>query len=542
MSRTTLCVLTAALLTVLSGTLMAVRYRELGPELGRPRGAWKITLAVHGISQGSARLATSIPLNLKRQTVVQESFASEQLTHKTPEAKHPDRRIVLWSQIGGKPDGAFRARGEMIVDLDPNTATNHSTGGLYVAPHSGEYLGVESADVNNEAISETARGLTSALDDPSNPRDVAEALYRFVSQEIKNDPVGGPSTSAVECLLNRHGDRLAKSRLLLSLLRNRGIPARLVFGLALTKGSEQPPHYWVEAWLSSYGHGHWLSMCPFYSHIGQMPSTYLIFGYGDKPLVRGWHVKDLDYSFLAERLPAPDPNAAGVSPLKRLFLRLSLYSLPTTERQFVKILLLLPIAALIICFFRNIIGLSSFGTFAPALIGLAFHDLHSLPGIVVFVTILLIGWLLRRVLDAYHLLQVPRVATLLTLIMIVLISAIVGANVYGAQTARYISLFPMIILCGMVERFWTLETEDSTSASFKTLFQTMFISIVIALVLSISEVGQHMLRFPETLGFIMAAQLLIGRYTGYRLMELFRFRDFLKQPPPPHPWAIDGEI
>jgi hypothetical protein len=26
----------------------------------------------------------------------------------------------------------------------------------------------------------------------------------------------------------------------------------------------------------------------------------------------------------------------------------------------------------------------------------------------------------------------------------------------------------------------------------------------------------------------MAAQLLIGRYTGYRLSELFRFRDFLK--------------
>jgi len=26
----------------------------------------------------------------------------------------------------------------------------------------------------------------------------------------------------------------------------------------------------------------------------------------------------------------------------------------------------------------------------------------------------------------------------------------------------------------------------------------------------------------------MAAQLLIGRYTGYRLTELFRFRDFLQ--------------
>jgi hypothetical protein len=27
----------------------------------------------------------------------------------------------------------------------------------------------------------------------------------------------------------------------------------------------------------------------------------------------------------------------------------------------------------------------------------------------------------------------------------------------------------------------------------------------------------------------MACQLLIGRYTGYRLSELFRFRDFVQE-------------
>jgi hypothetical protein len=37
-----------------------------------------------------------------------------------------------------------------------------------------------------------------------------------------------------------------------------------------------------------------------------------------------------------------------------------------------------------------------------------------------------------------------------------------------------------------------------------------------------------MFCYPETLGVIMAVQLLIGRYTGYRLSELYRFRDFIK--------------
>jgi hypothetical protein len=138
-------------------------------------------------------------------------------------------------------------------------------------------------------------------------------------------------------------------------------------------------------------------------------------------------------------------------------------------------------------------------------------------------------------------LQVPRVALMLTLIMIVMIAAIVASNRAGAPATRYISLFPVVILTGMVERFWTLETEDSTTASFRTLFQTMFIATIIALVLGRPVVVQTLFRYPETLGLAMAGQLLIGRYTGYRLMELFRFRDFLEPPAPRRGYTVTVE-
>jgi hypothetical protein len=87
----------------------------------------------------------------------------------------------------------------------------------------------------------------------------------------------------------------------------------------------------------------------------------------------------------------------------------------------------------------------------------------------------------------------------------------------------------MVILTGMIERFWTLETEDGASSSFKTLLGTLIIAASISLVLSLHALVRHMFRYPETLGLIMAGQLLIGRYTGYRLSELFRFRDFLDE-------------
>jgi hypothetical protein len=201
--------------------------------------------------------------------------------------------------------------------------------------------------------------------------------------------------------------------------------------------------------------------------------------------------------------------------------------------------LLLPIAALLVCIYRNVIGMDSFGTFAPALMGLAFRDLGSLPGILVFVSIVLIGWVMRRILDHYHLLQVPRKAFLLSLVVIVLITAIVAANDQDLPATKYISLFPMVILTGMIERFWTLEVEDSTTSSFRTLLMTLIMAASISLFLSLHAVVRHMFRFPETLGLIMAAQLLLGRYTGYRLSELFRFRDFLRQESP-SPQSIEA--
>jgi hypothetical protein len=274
-------------------------------------------------------------------------------------------------------------------------------------------------------------------------------------------------------------------------------------------------------------------MCPYYHHFGRVPATYLVFSFGAQPLIRGRGVRDLDYACLVEHTApkaAGRPGELGDSWLKRWIKRCSLDALPPAEQHLVEFLLLLPVAALIVCVYRNIIGVTSYGTFAPALVGLAFRELHGLPGMLVFVAIVLLGWGMRRLLDRFHLLQVPRTAFLLSLVVVVLVLAVVAANLQSQPIAatRYIPLFPMVILTGMIERFWTLEVEDGTSSAFRTLLGTMLIAGTVALVLSWQALARHVFLFPETVGMIMAGQLVIGRYTGYRLSELFRFRDLVR--------------
>ncbi len=528
MSRTMLAGLTAAGLAIMSLAIMATRYGVMGDEVKLPLGPnkWKVTMVVQGTSTGETRLQTASPLGIGRQHVLKESYTSDQLLGKPPEARNPDRRQVLWLRRGGVGDGAFHATCEYHVAIEvphPTAAMERVSSGVYGTPKPGEHLDPDSRNAaDTETISKQAAELCEGKD---NKTDITEALFRFVTLQIRNEPsIQGRSARAAECLQAKTGDAVAKSRLLVALLRSRGIPARIVNGVTLSKGPQQRGHYWVEAWV----YDHWLPMCPFYDHFRHVPSTYVIFGYGDKPLVRGRNVKDVDAVFLVEHEPIVDAEGARTTPVLTFFRSISLYMLPPAEQRLVEILLLLPVAALIICVYRNLIGINSFGTFAPALVGLAFRELHSLPGFFVFVAILLVGWLMRRVLDHYHLLQVPRVSMMLTLIMMVLITLIIAANLEDLPATKYISLFPLVILTGMVERFWTLETEDGTTSSFRTLLYTMGIAATISLVCGLHGLVDHLFQYPETLGLIMAAQLLIGRYTGYRFMELLRFRDFVK--------------
>ena len=202
--------------------------------------------------------------------------------------------------------------------------------------------------------------------------------------------------------------------------------------------------------------------------------------------------------------------------------------LPLAEFQLVEFLLLLPVAALVCCVVRNVIGLHTFGTFAPALLGLAFREVGSPLGAFVLITVLSVGWALRRGLSQLNLLQVPRSAVMLSLVVGLLVAFVLVSRAAGRPVAHAIPFLPMVIVTGLVERFWTMEEEDGTAPALRTMICTLLTAGAVFLVVRAEPVRYRMMAYPETLGLVVAAQLLLGRYTGYRLTEVYRFRDLAK--------------
>lgn len=98
---------------------------------------------------------------------------------------------------------------------------------------------------------------------PATRTDSVRRLTAWVARQIATDPAAG-SGSAISALRNRKGSPDAKARLLVTLSRAAGIPARVANGLAID-GRGALAHSWAELWIDG-----WHAADPTY---GQYPAS-----------------------------------------------------------------------------------------------------------------------------------------------------------------------------------------------------------------------------------------------------------------------------
>ena len=205
--------------------------------------------------------------------------------------------------------------------------------------------------------------------------------------------------------------------------------------------------------------------------------------------------------------------------------RLSIYRLPNAQQNAIAMTLLVPLGVLIVAIARILIGMPTSGTFMPVLIALALMETTWLSGIVMFVTIVGCGLFLRSLMDWLDLLLVARISVVVALVilLVVLIDLLVYASAPTADVDA--SYFPIIIIAWTIERMSVLWEEEGSREVAKQSVGALTIASVCYAVM-INDLVQHvMYTFPLMILVVVACLIMLGRYTGYRLWELYRFRD-----------------
>ncbi len=478
----------------------------------------EISLEMDGHGE-DARVRAALPPNTERQQVREETFGSPDFGFHI--LREGVNRWGIWEKTEAKGhflltySGTMRteARRFALPDSLPIPVS-------YPAQISTHLMPTQSIQADDPEI----RSLLEDLVPPESQSDavaVVRAVHAFVQERIAGVTLKG-TTDAITALRLGEAACGGKSRLFAALTRAAGLPTRLVGGLILKDGSWRSTHIWDEVYLG----GHWVPFDALNGHFAEIPSNYLILYYDDYPMFTYTRDTNFGYLFFARKILAPPAEAMRVfnevpAGLLNLWAAFEQVRIPL---NLLKIILMVPVGALVVVVARNIVGIHTFGTFMPALLAVAFRDTGLAWGLALFGAILVFGGAVRVGLERFSLLHTPRLAVMLTATVLFMMGVTVLGVATGWVLPTRVSLFPIVILTLTVERFVHTAEEDGTWAALRVVLGTAIVTSAAYASMTWEPLQVLVVTFPETLLLVMAAFIALGRWPGLRLLEYVRFR------------------
>ncbi|GAA3908761.1 inactive transglutaminase family protein [Halomonas cibimaris] len=319
------------------------------------------------------------------------------------------------------------------------------------------------------------------------------------------------------------------TELIVRLLHQAKVRARAVSGLTLENGRRRQT---LNSWIQVYSEDdqQWWLFNPATGEQGK-PENLLLWEAGGEAVleVEGGRDSRVTFSMLTHSQPA----AAAVRNHHSddTLLNFSIHSLPLEEQALFQTILLIPIGALVVVVLRVLVGIKTSGTFMPVLIALAFIQTSLITGLLGFLLVVAVGLVIRNYLSYLNLLLVARVsAVIITVIAIISVFSVIAYRM-GLNAGLTITFFPMIILSWTIERMSILWEEEGPKEVMIQGGGSLMTAVVVYLAMNNPVVRHITFNFLGVQLILMALILLLGNYTGYRLLELRRFKPITDDEP-----------
>jgi len=316
--------------------------------------------------------------------------------------------------------------------------------------------------------------------------------------------------------------RSHRARRAVHLLRGARIPSRVLYGF---DPSEDRRVQEIDALVQVHDGSRWLTFDPVTADRG-LPGGFLVWSIDQPDILQTENVYDAALEFAAAATSHPAGRVAEEEARRHFTAvhEISLANLSVNAQEVFRLLLLIPLGALIVVAFRNFVGLSTAGTFAPVLLALAFRETSLGTGIVLFVLVVGSGLGIRLYFERLQLLVVPRLAAVVTVVVLLMTILSLVAAQLDFRLGLSVALLPMVILAWIIERMSVTWEEEGPREVLAATAGTLVVASLAYLVFTSDTVQHLVFVFPELLLLVLAAMLLTGRYTGFRLLELRRFR------------------
>ena len=526
MSSRSLSQIVILVLLFVGGVSLALRHAaRLAEETAIEDSRWLITYDISFDLKGErAEVLLALPAGSDNVAVEREEFSTRGLIERTRRLKSSGTRELV---VETNQQGTYPVTAEMTLRLRPRGGWGDSPLTNLAGDIRARYLQAEPT-IYPKGSSEVEAQLRvlEATAAPGEP--LLQAIFDFCARDLRSAPPNS-SASVLGTLDSKEATPLGRARMMVTLCRAAGMPARIVTGFELRQQAEAKPHSWVEVFRDA----RWRPFDPAYGYARHMPINFVAARKGGDSIIEtpgdeGARAESLKASFTVANLgPSPAVLRTNGKRPSQIF---DLTRLPVEMHEVLSALLLLPLGALITAFFRNIIGIRTFGTFAPALFAVSFIYADWVTGLGVLVCVLGVGLVGRALVERLRLLMVPRLSIILTIIILCVVFGVSALDYLSLTPSAKAVLLPLVILTILIERFYVTTEEDGPAFAVQLFLGTLFVSAICYFVLSWELVGETILVYPEAHLVTIALFVAIGRYAGYRFVELWRFRELVKGP------------
>lgn len=190
----------------------------------------------------------------------------------------------------------------------------------------------------------------------------------------------------------------------------------------------------------------------------------------------------------------------------------------------VYLILVVPFLACIVIFFRHVIGVSTFGVYTPVIIAVIFYIIGPLFGISSFFFAVITSYIAKYIFDKFELLYLPKVALNLSFSVLSFLILIFIMIWFGKTASLSVAIFPMLVMSTLSEKFMAAKLEEGLHNAVVGVVQTLAVIVISYYIMVWSAFNNLLVSWPEVILIPLLGTLLLGKFSGLRISEYFRFR------------------
>lgn len=376
---------------------------------------------------------------------------------------------------------------------------------------------------NHPAIAALASELAPA---GSPSVDALRKIYDFCSSLPRPGSSGGGEhlqvTDALGTLESRAGSDLGKIRLFAALARRQGLPTRLVQGIVLDPGIEVAPATWAEVRIGAT----WVPFFPARDLFARTAGLLVPFARGDHPIVEADPAADLEVRYGVEKSFAVRGRLVEGGFGKASTSWLGFWGALeeagiSVDMQ--RIVMMIPLGAFMSVLIRNVMGLRTFGFFMPLLIAIAAMRAGLNWTLSAFLFVIGLVCTIRLLAKPLRLLHFPLQGIMLTAVVVTVTGLAVAGALLGNLRLAHLTFLPVVVLTIATEKFTIIIEEEGPLEVLKVTLMSIAAIVLCFLVMNNWTLQTFVLTFPESLLSVVFLEIVIGSWTGMRLMEYVRF-------------------